>query len=66
MRKMRPVRIEAARSIEWELPIHPESQKKFSCEAANAQITFVTDGTGRPTGLVFQHDDRDLRAQRVE
>ncbi len=49
-----------------ELPIYPESEKKFFCEAANAQITFVTDGTGRATGLVFQHDGRDVRAQRVD
>jgi len=49
-----------------ELPIHPESERKFFCEAADAQITFVTDGTGRATGLLFQHDGRDLRAQRVE
>jgi protein-L-isoaspartate(D-aspartate) O-methyltransferase len=49
-----------------ELPIYPESENKFYCEAAEAQITFVTDGTGRATGLVFQHDGRDLRAQRVD
>jgi protein-L-isoaspartate(D-aspartate) O-methyltransferase len=49
-----------------ELAIYPESDKKFFCEAANAQITFVTDGSGRATGLVFQHDGRDLRAQRVD
>ena len=49
-----------------ELPIYPESEKKFYCEAADAQITFETDGTGRATGLMFQHDGRDLRAQRVD
>jgi len=48
------------------LPINPESEKKFFYEAANAQITFVTDGTGRATGLVFQLDGRDLPAQRVD
>jgi hypothetical protein len=49
-----------------ELPVYPESERKFFYEAADAQITFVKDGSGRPTGLVFQHDGRDLRAQRVE
>jgi protein-L-isoaspartate(D-aspartate) O-methyltransferase len=49
-----------------ELQIYPESEKQFFCEAANAQITFVTDGSGRPTGLVFRHDGRDLNVQRVD
>jgi len=49
-----------------ELAIYPESEKQFFCEAANAQITFVTDGSGRVTGLVFQHDGRDVSAQRVD
>ena len=48
------------------LPINPESEKKFFYEAANAQITFVADGMGRATGLVFQHDGRDLPAHRVD
>jgi protein-L-isoaspartate(D-aspartate) O-methyltransferase len=49
-----------------ELPIRPESEKTFFYEAADAQITFVTNGTGRATGLVFQHGGRDLPAQRVD
>jgi len=38
-----------------ELPIRPKSETTFFYEAASAQITFVTDGTGRATGLVFRH-----------
>ena len=49
-----------------ELPIYPESEKQFFYEAAGAQIMFVTDGTGRATGLVFRHGGRDLPAERVE
>ena len=49
-----------------EVPIHPESEKRFFYEAVDAQITFVTDGTGRATGLVFRHDGRDMPAQRID
>jgi protein-L-isoaspartate(D-aspartate) O-methyltransferase len=48
-----------------ELPIKPESEKRFYYEAADAQITFVTNGTGHATGLVFRHEGRDLPAQRI-
>jgi protein-L-isoaspartate(D-aspartate) O-methyltransferase len=49
-----------------EVPIYPESEKKFFCNAADTQITFVTDGTGRATGLVLRHDGREVPAQRVD
>jgi protein-L-isoaspartate(D-aspartate) O-methyltransferase len=49
-----------------EVPIYPESEKKFFYKALDAQIAFVTDGTGRATGLVLRHDGRDVPAQRVD
>jgi protein-L-isoaspartate(D-aspartate) O-methyltransferase len=49
-----------------EVPIYPESETEFFYKAFDAQITFVTDGTGRATGLVFQHDGRDTPAQRLD
>jgi len=30
------------------------------------QITFVTDGTGRATGLVLRHRGGDMPAQRID
>ena len=48
-----------------EVPIFPESDTRFFYRAVDAQITFVTDETGRATGLVFHHDGRDTSAQRV-
>jgi protein-L-isoaspartate(D-aspartate) O-methyltransferase len=48
-----------------EVPIYPESEKKFFYKAVDAQITFVTDGTGRAIGLVLRHDGRDIAAHRV-
>ena len=49
-----------------EVPIYPESGKKFFYKAVDAQITFVTDGTGRATGLVLRHDGHEVTAQRVD
>ena len=49
-----------------EIPIYPESERKFFYKAADAQITFVTDGTGRATGLVLRHDGREVPAERVD
>jgi protein-L-isoaspartate(D-aspartate) O-methyltransferase len=52
--------------VHVEVSIYPESEKNFFYKAVNAQITFVTDGTGRATGLVLRHDGRDVPAQRVD
>jgi protein-L-isoaspartate(D-aspartate) O-methyltransferase len=49
-----------------EVPIYPESEKKFFYKAVDAQITFVTTGTGRATSLVLRHDGREVPAQRVD
>jgi len=32
----------------------------------DAQISFITDGTGRATGLVLRHDGGEVTAQRVD
>jgi protein-L-isoaspartate O-methyltransferase len=49
-----------------EVPIYPESAKTFFYKAVDAQITFVTDGSGRATVLVLRHDGREVTAQRVD
>lgn len=49
-----------------EVPIYPESEKKFFYKAVDAQITFVTDETGRATGLLLQHEGREVPAQRID
>jgi hypothetical protein len=43
-----------------------ESEKQFFYEVADVQITFLTDGSGRATGLVLRQDGRDMPAQRIE
>ena len=48
------------------IPIYPESDRKFFYKVVDAEITFVTNGAGRATGLVFRHDGRDVPAHRVE
>ena len=49
-----------------EIPIYPESEKQFFYKAVDAQITFVTGGTGRANSLVLRHDGREVRAQRID
>ena len=49
-----------------EVPIYPESERKFFYKAVDAQISFVTDTTGRATGLVLQHGGSEVPAQRVD
>jgi len=48
------------------VPIYPETQTTFFYEAIDAQITFLTDASGRATGLLFRHDGHDVPAQRTE
>jgi protein-L-isoaspartate(D-aspartate) O-methyltransferase len=47
-------------------PVYPASEKEFFYKLIDAQITFVTDESGRATELVFHRDGRDSRANRVE
>jgi protein-L-isoaspartate(D-aspartate) O-methyltransferase len=49
-----------------EVPVYPESDKTFFYKAADVQITFLTDGAGRATGLLLRHDGRDTPARRVD
>jgi protein-L-isoaspartate(D-aspartate) O-methyltransferase len=46
--------------------IYPESETTFFYERVDAQITFVTDGTGRVTSLVLRHSGSEVPAQRVD
>jgi hypothetical protein len=43
-------------------PIYPQSETIFFYEAADAQISFLTDGVGRATGLVLRHGDHEVPA----
>jgi len=49
-----------------ETPIYPESHEKFFYKAADAQITFLTDETGRATDLVLRHGGHEVSAQRID
>ena len=49
-----------------EVPIYPESEKRFFYKAVDAQITFVTDGAGGATGLVLRHGGSEVPAQRID
>lgn len=49
-----------------QFPLFAESQTKFFLEAVDAQISFVVDASGSPTGLVLHQGGRDQQAARVE
>jgi protein-L-isoaspartate(D-aspartate) O-methyltransferase len=49
-----------------EVPIYPASEKQFFYKAVDAQITFVTDKTGRATALVLRHGGSEVPAQRID
>jgi len=46
--------------------IFPESAKDFFLKVVDAQITFETDGTGKPAALVLHQSGMDQRAKRIE
>ncbi len=46
--------------------IFPESVRNYFFKAFDAQITFVTDGTGRATELILHEGGTDLRAKRIK
>jgi serine-type D-Ala-D-Ala carboxypeptidase/endopeptidase len=48
------------------LEIFPESDHEFFAKAVNAQITFVTDSTGRATEVILHQGGLDLHAPRIE
>jgi hypothetical protein len=50
---------------EQRFPIFPSGEREFFYKARAAQITFVSDGQGRPTELVLHQDGRDTRAPRI-
>jgi CubicO group peptidase (beta-lactamase class C family) len=47
------------------VPIFPESEREFFVKSFDAQITFVTDSSGRATEIIL-HQNGDRRAKRVE
>ena len=48
------------------LEIFPESDHEFFAKAVNAQITFVTDSTGRAIEVILHQGGLDLHASRIE
>jgi serine-type D-Ala-D-Ala carboxypeptidase/endopeptidase len=46
--------------------IFPEGERDYFYKAVDAQITFVTDGSGRATELILHQNGRDLHAKRFE
>ena len=47
------------------LPIFAESEKKFFLKVVDAQLEFVTDDTGRVTGLLLHQGGRTQTAARI-
>jgi len=47
------------------VPIFPESEHDFFVKAFDAQVTFVSDASGRATEMIL-HQNGDRRAKRVE
>lgn len=45
--------------------IFPEGEKDYFLKVVDAQITFVTDGSGRATELILHQNGRDLPANRT-
>lgn len=46
--------------------IFPASVRDYFLKAFDAQITFVADGEGRATELIFHEGGTDLRAKRIK
>jgi CubicO group peptidase (beta-lactamase class C family) len=46
--------------------IYPQSEKEFFLKVVDAQITFVTDSSGKATGLILHQNGQNIRAPRVE
>ncbi len=47
-------------------PLFAESESKFFLEVVDAQITFIVDAAGQPTGLVLHQGGRDQEAPKIE
>lgn len=47
------------------IPIFPEGPRDFFLKAVDAQITFVTDSSGRATGLILHQAGQDQTAKRL-
>ncbi len=47
-------------------PLYAESETAFFLEVVDAQITFVLDATGRPSGLVLHQGGRDQKAPKLD
>jgi len=46
--------------------IFPEGAREYFFKATDSQITFVTDGTGRATGLMLHEGGTDVLAKRID
>jgi D-alanyl-D-alanine-carboxypeptidase/D-alanyl-D-alanine-endopeptidase len=45
--------------------IFPENDHQFFAKIVNAEITFVTDASGRATELILHQDGADHHAMRI-
>jgi len=55
-----------AQMKDQKIQIFPESVRDYFFKMFDAQITFVTDGNGRATELIFHEGGTDLYANRIE
>lgn len=49
-----------------QFPLFAESPTKFFLEAVDAQVSFVVDGSGKPSALILHQAGRDQQAARIE
>jgi len=48
------------------VPIFPEGERDFFAKAVDAQVTFVTDSSGKATELILHQNSIDQHAKRIE
>ena len=48
------------------IPIYPESSTEFFVKVVDAQISFITDASGRAASLMLHQNNRDMPMQRID
>ena len=48
------------------MPVFPFAETEFFYKAINARITFVKDGAGHATSLVFQVNGKNIPAKKIK
>ena len=48
------------------IPIYPESNTEFFVKVVDAQISFITDASGRAVSLILHQNNRDMPMKRID